>query len=96
MTYKYALIDTANTFFRARHVASRNSDPEEKAAFALHLTLSSINQAVRLYGIDHVVVMLEGRSFRKDLYEPYKTNRNVDSLSQTQEEVDENAMFWST
>jgi 5'-3' exonuclease len=93
---KYALIDTANTFFRARHVASRNSDPEEKAAFALHLTLASINQAVRLYGIDHVVVMLEGRSFRKDLYEPYKRNRIVDSLSQTQEEVDENAMFWST
>ena len=93
---KYALIDAANTFFRARHVASRNSDPEEKAAFALHLTLASINQAVRLYGIDHVVVMLEGRSFRKDLYEPYKRNRIVDSLSQTQEEVDENAMFWST
>jgi 5'-3' exonuclease len=92
----YALIDNANTFFRARHVASRNSDPEEKAAFALHLTLASINQAVRLYGIDHVVVMLEGRSFRKDLYEPYKRNRIVDSLSQTQEEVDENAMFWST
>jgi 5'-3' exonuclease len=93
---KYALIDTANTFFRARHVASRNSDPEEKAAFALHLTLSSINQAVRNHGIDHVVVMLEGRSFRKDIYEPYKKNRIVDSLSQTQEEVDENAMFWST
>jgi 5'-3' exonuclease len=40
--------------------------------------------------------MLEGRSFRKDLYEPYKKNRIVDSLSQTQDEVDENAMFWST
>ena len=93
---KYALIDTANTFFRARHVASRNSDPEEKAAFALHLTLASVNQVVRNHKIDHVVFMLEGRSFRKDLYEPYKKNRIVDSLSQTQDEVDENAMFWST
>jgi 5'-3' exonuclease len=92
----YALIDTANTFFRARHVASRNSDPEEKAAFALHLTLASVNQVVRNHKIDHVVFMLEGRSFRKDLYEPYKKNRIVDSLSQTQDEVDENAMFWST
>ena len=27
---KYALIDTANTFFRARHIASRNSDACEK------------------------------------------------------------------
>lgn len=93
---KYALIDTANTFFRARHVASRNSDPEEKAAFALHLTLSSINQAVRLYNIDHVVVCLEGRSFRKAMYAPYKKNRVVDEKSQTEAEIEENRMFWQT
>lgn len=96
MTHKYALIDTANTFFRARHVASRNSDPEEKAAFALHLTLASVNQVVRNYGIDHVVFCLEGRSFRKDLYAPYKKNRVVDSMSVTEEEKAENEMFWST
>jgi 5'-3' exonuclease len=93
---KYALIDTANTFFRARHVASRNSDPEEKAAFALHLTLASVNQAVRLYGIDHVVFCLEGKSFRKALYEPYKKNRVVDAMSVTEEEQAENQMFWDT
>jgi 5'-3' exonuclease len=92
----YALIDNANTFFRARHVASRNSDPEEKAAFALHLTLSSINQAVRLYNIDHVVVCLEGRSFRKAMYAPYKKNRIVDEKSQTEAEIEENRMFWQT
>ena len=92
----YALIDTANTFFRARHVASRNSDPEEKAAFALHLTLASINQVVRNYQIDHVVVCLEGRSWRKDVYGPYKKNRIVDTLSQTEDEVAENALFWET
>ena len=46
MTKKYALIDTANTFFRARHVASRNSDASEKVAMALHLTLASVNQEI--------------------------------------------------
>jgi 5'-3' exonuclease len=92
----YALIDTANTFFRARHVASRNSDPEEKAAFALHLTLASVNQVVRNYGIDHVVFCLEGRSFRRDLYAPYKRNRVVDAMSVTEEEKAENDLFWST
>jgi 5'-3' exonuclease len=96
MTYKYALIDTANTFFRARHVASRNSDPEEKAAFALHLTLASVNQVVRNYGIDHVVFCLEGRSWRKDIYEPYKKNRVVDAMSVTEAEKEENEMFWDT
>lgn len=96
MTRRYALIDTANTFFRARHVASRNSDPEEKAAFALHLTLASVNQVVRKHSIDHVVFCLEGRSFRKDLYAPYKKNRIVDAQSVTEAEKEENEMFWST
>ena len=93
---KYALIDTANTFFRARHIASRNSDTWEKIGMALHLTLASTNQIVRKFGIDHVVFCLEGRSWRKDAYEPYKKNRVVDALSQTETEREENEMFWDT
>lgn len=92
----YALIDTANTFFRARHVASRNSTMEEKVGMALHLTLASVNQAVKRYGIDHVVFCLEGRSFRKDIYEPYKKNRIVDAMSVTEEEKAESELFWQT
>ena len=93
---KYILIDTANTFFRARHIASRNSDTWEKIGMALHLTLASVNQVVRKFGADHVVVCLEGRSWRKDHYEPYKKNRVVDALSQTEAEKEENEMFWDT
>jgi len=92
----YALIDSANTFFRARHVASRNSDPWEKVGMALHLTLASVNQVVRKFNIDHVVFCLEGRSWRKDVYKPYKRNRIVDEHSQTVEEVEENKLFWDT
>ena len=44
---------------------------------ALHLTLGSVNQAVRNYGVDHVVFCLEGRSWRKEFYTPYKANRKV-------------------
>jgi len=93
---KYALIDTANTFFRARHIASRNSDTWEKIGMALHLTLASTNQIVRKFGVDHVVFCLEGRSWRKSFYEPYKKNRIVDALSQTEAEIEENKMFWET
>jgi 5'-3' exonuclease len=93
---KYILIDTANTFFRARHIASRNSDTWEKIGMALHLTLASVNQVVRKFGADHVVFCLEGRSWRKDHYEPYKKNRVVDALSQTETEKEENEMFWDT
>jgi 5'-3' exonuclease len=92
----YALIDTANTFFRARHVASRSSTIEEKIGMALHLTLASVNQAVKRFGIDHCVFCLEGRSFRKDLYAPYKKNRVVDAMSITEEEAEESKMFWDT
>ena len=93
---KYALIDTANTFFRARHIASRNSDTWEKIGMALHLTMASTNQIVKKFGIDHVVFCLEGRSWRKDYYAPYKKNRVVDTMSQTEAEVEENKMFWET
>ena len=96
MTKKYALIDTANTFFRARHIASRNSDAWEKVGMALHLTMASTNQIVRKFGIDHVVFCTEGRSWRKDYYLPYKKNRVVDTMSQTEAEVEENKLFWET
>ena len=63
---------------------------------ALHLTLASINQIVRKFNVDHVVVCLEGKSWRKSFYEPYKKNRIVDTLSQTEAEIEENKMFWQT
>jgi len=93
---RYALIDTANGFFRARHIASRNSDTWEKVGMALHLTLASVNQVVRNYKIDHVVFCLEGRSWRKEFYKPYKAHRKLDESAMTDAEIEENKMFWET
>lgn len=93
---KYAIVDTANTFFRARHVASRNADAWQKVGMALHLTLASVNQVVKRHGIDHVIFALEGRSWRKDFYKPYKANRKLDETAMTEAEVEENKMFWET
>ena len=93
---KYAIIDTANTYFRARHIASRNTDAWGKIGMALHLTLGSVNQIVRKFGVDHVVFALEGRSWRKSFYEPYKKNRIVDTQAQTDAEREENELFWDT
>lgn len=93
---KYALVDTANTFFRARHIASRNADAWQKLGMSLHLSLASVNQVVRNHGIDHVVFCCEGRSWRKDFYKPYKANRIVDHAALTEDEVEENKLFWET
>ena len=92
----YALIDTANTFFRARHVAARGSTLDEQLGMALHLTLASVNQVVRNHKIDHVVFCLEGRSWRKDYYKPYKANRKLDESAMTDAEIEGNKMFWET
>ena len=93
---KFLLIDLANCFFRARHAAHRASDSEEKLAFAIHVTLGSVNKAFRDQRADHVVFCLEGRSWRKDYYEPYKKNRAVARAALTESEAEEDQLFWES
>lgn len=92
---RYLLIDTANTFFRARHAAYRGADEWERLGFAIHVTLASINKAWRVQKADHVIFCLEGRSWRKDYYEPYKKNRQVARQALTEKEAKEDEMFWA-
>ena len=91
---RYLLVDTANTFFRARHSAHRQSDTWDKLGFAIHVTLASVNKAWRDHKADHVVFCLEGRSWRKDFYEPYKKNRAVARAALTEKEAEEDQLFW--
>jgi len=93
---RYVLIDTANLFFRARHGAFRASDPWEKVGFALHITLMAANKMAKRFNADHVVFALEGRSWRKDAYKPYKANRAVSRAALTEDEQEEDKMFWET
>ena len=93
---KYLIVDTANTFFRARHAAHRQSDTWDRLGFAIHVTLASIAKAFRDQKADHVVITLEGRSWRKDYYEPYKKNRAVARAALTEAEAEEDRLFWET
>ena len=88
----YVLVDTANTFFRARHVIRGNLD--EKVGMAFHITFNSIKKAWNDFGADHVVFCLEGRSWRKDFYEPYKRNRQETRAALTQAQQEEEEVFW--
>jgi 5'-3' exonuclease len=90
----YLIVDTANTFFRARHAAHRAATTEERVGFAIHVTLSSINKAWRDQRSNHVVICLEGRSWRKDFYEPYKKNRAVARAALNDAELEEDRLFW--
>ena len=91
---KYLIVDTANCFFRARHSAHRQSDTWDRLGFAIHVTLAGINKAWRDQKANHVVFCLEGRSWRKDFYEPYKKNRAVARAALTEAELEEDKLFW--
>ena len=93
---RYLLIDTANMFFRARHGAHRASDSWTKLGFALHITLMAVNKVARRFEADHVMFALEGRSWRKDFYKPYKANRAVARGKMTEDEAEEDKLFWET
>ena len=88
----YVLVDTANTFFRARHVV--RSDLDTKVGMALHITLNSVKKAWTDFNADHVVFCLEGRSWRKDYYEPYKRNRQETRDAMTPAQQEEDTVFW--
>jgi len=88
----YILVDTANTFFRARHVVQGNA--EIKLGMAFHITINSVKKAWNDFDGKHVVFCLEGRSWRKDFYAPYKRNRQETRAAMTQKEQDEDKLFW--
>jgi 5'-3' exonuclease len=90
----YILVDTANTFFRARHVV--RGDANEKVGMAMHITLNSIRKAWKDFDGHHVIFCLEGRSWRKDHYAPYKRNRSDARAALSPREAEEDKLFWET
>ena len=81
------IVDTANTFFRARHVI--NGDADIKLGMAFHITLNSVKKAWQDFNGSHVIFCLEGRSWRKDYYATYKAQRAATRAAHTEKEADE-------
>ena len=90
----YIIVDTANVFFRARHVI--RGDADIKVGMALHIMFNSIKKAWQDFNGSHVVFCLEGRSWRKDVYKPYKANRAEARAALTVKEIEEDKLFWET
>jgi 5'-3' exonuclease len=90
----YILVDTANLFFRARHVV--RGDLEEKIGMCLHVTFNSVRKAWKDFDGSHVIFCLEGRSWRKDFYKPYKAQRAEARSAHTPKDQEEEELFWKT
>jgi 5'-3' exonuclease len=94
MSKTYILVDTANTFFRARHVI--RGSLEDKVGMSLQTVFMSVRKAWREFKGDHVIFFLEGRSWRKDFYAPYKRQRTEARAAQSPREQEEDRVFWET
>jgi 5'-3' exonuclease len=93
MGKQYILVDAANMFFRARHVV-RGEDAETKVGMAYHIMFNSINKVWRDFKGSHVVVCLEGRSWRKEVDTTYKANRTAARMALSPKEAEEDRIFW--
>jgi 5'-3' exonuclease len=94
MNKTYIHVDTANTFFRARHVV--RGSLEDKVGMSIHTVLSSVRKAWKDFKGDHVIFHLEGRSWRKDFYAPYKRQRSEARAAHSPREAEEEKVFWET
>jgi hypothetical protein len=93
MPQTFIIIDTQNLFFRVRH-GIRAPDTEQQLALALHIIFSSIKKVWNQFDATHCIFALEGRSWRKDIYSPYKANRKVAAVKRTPREVEEDNVFF--
>jgi 5'-3' exonuclease len=94
MSKTYILVDTANTFFRARHVV--RGSLEDKVGMSIATVLGSVRKAWKDFKGDHIIFCLEGRSWRKDVYAPYKRQRTEARAAQSPREAEEDRVFWET
>jgi len=97
---KYILVDAANLFMRSKHVTQ--GDAHTKAGMALHIVLASVLKCWRMFSTSsngvskdaHVVIALEGKSWRKEIFQEYKIHRRVQDNLKTQAEKDEDEVFY--
>jgi len=93
---RFILVDFTNLYFRGRHTATRSADLEDRLGMAIHTTLASINKCWRLLNADHVVIALEGRSWRRDHYPAYKAQRHAARAALSPKDAEEDRLFWET
>jgi 5'-3' exonuclease len=71
-------------------------DLNDKIGISIQTVLGSVRKAWREFKGDHVIFCLEGRSWRKDYYAPYKRQRSDARAAQSPKEQEEDRVFWET
>ena len=92
----FILVDSFNMYHRAKHVAMRGASIDLKIGMAYHIMLSSVKLCYNKFNADHAVFCLEGRSWRKDFYTPYKAHRRVAQLAKSSREQEEDQIMFQS
>jgi hypothetical protein len=87
------ILDLQNLFLRVRY-GMRAPDIDAQVGMSLHICLTSIKKVWNQFNGQHLVVCLEGRSWRKDVYPIYKNNRKAIALARTPREVEDDKVFF--
>jgi len=89
----YVIVDSMNLAFRVRH-GMRAPDMETTVGLAIHMIFNSVKKVWTQFNADHLVFALEGRSWRKDVYKPYKAHRRDLAAQRTEQEVADDQLFF--
>lgn len=89
----FLLIDTSHMLHRVRHVTS--GDIWTQTGLSLHIMLNSIKKCWNLFEATHTVFCLDGKSWRKEFYKPYKKNREVLYAAKTESDLEADEIFFS-
>ena len=92
MNKTFLVVDTSHLLHRTFHVTG--GDIWTRAGLTVHIMLESLKKCWRQFDADHIVFALEGRSWRRSIYEPYKKNRDVLYQNKTQKEVEESEILF--
>lgn len=88
----YILVDAMNLFHRCKHTTQGGVDIQ--SGLALHVIFNSIKKVWRDFKGSHVVVCLEGRSWRREIYPEYKAHRRVQAQLKSSKEKEEDAIYY--
>lgn len=91
MSKQYILIDFMNLVFRSKHKG--HGDLNDKIGLSFHIVLNSIKNCAKEFGDAHVVLCLEGRSWRRDYYNAYKRNRKITQMAKPIQEQEDDKVF---
>ena len=92
MSRTFLLVDANNLFHRCKHVVS--GDPYTKSGMSLHIIFNSLKKCWNKFNVDHLVFFMDSESWRYQVYEKYKAHRKLKTGTRTQNEIDEDQIFY--